>query len=327
MSEFSIVIPVYKTQLFLNNCVESVIAQDYTNFEIILIDDGSPDSCGEMCDMWAQKDHRVRVIHQDNAGLSAARNAGIQNAIGDYILFLDSDDWWGDASALNMIQQQLELTDVDVLSFNYRKLNGAKLESPYFPENLKSSERPETLNEIIQQGRWITGACNKAIRRRFLLENNLLFRTGITSEDIDWTLRLALVGKSFAFANICVFVYRPHSASISHSTTVQKVDCLCENVQECIRLLDSAEPQRAKSLRAFVAYQYGVLLYNTALLPSRERNEWLMENVCGMKYLLAWSDNKKIHALRVYIHTLGLNLTLKLLGLLQFLRRKNGKEV
>lgn len=327
MSRFSIVIPVYKTQLFLDNCVESVVSQDYTDFEIILVDDGSPDSCGGMCDAWASKDQRVRVIHQKNGGLSAARNTGILNATGDYILFLDSDDWWGNTSVLDLLQQQLDLTDVDILSFNYRKSNGEKLESPYFSESLKSSEQPETLNEIIRHGRWVTGACNKALRRDFILEHNLFFRIGITSEDIDWTLRVALAGNSFAFANVCVFVYRQHSASISHSTTAQKVNCLCENVQECIRLLDSAEVQQAELLHAFVAYQYGVLLYNTALLPRRERKVWLMEHVRGMKYLLAWSDNKKIRALRVCIYTLGLRPTLTLLGLLQFLRRKNGKEV
>lgn len=88
----SIIIPVYKVERFLDACVASVAAQTYTNLEILLVDDGSPDSCPAMCDAWAAKDHRIRVIHKPNGGLSDARNAGIKQATGDYIYFADSDD-------------------------------------------------------------------------------------------------------------------------------------------------------------------------------------------------------------------------------------------
>ena len=119
--KFSIVIPVYKTKEYLDHCVESVIAQTFRDFEIILVDDGSPDCCGAMCDAWAAKDSRIVVVHQENGGLSAARNAGIRRATGEYIMFLDSDDWWADPYVLENIAQHLNHTDADILSFNYRK--------------------------------------------------------------------------------------------------------------------------------------------------------------------------------------------------------------
>lgn len=89
----SVVIPIYKVEDFLNRCIETVVNQTYNNLEIVLVDDGSPDTCGDICETWKHRDHRISVIHQKNGGLSAARNAGIDISNGQYITFVDSDDW------------------------------------------------------------------------------------------------------------------------------------------------------------------------------------------------------------------------------------------
>ena len=91
--KISVIVPVYKVEKYLDRCVESIVNQTYKNLEIILVDDGSPDNCPVMCDEWAEKDERIRVIHKENGGLADARNAGMNIATGDYIGFVDSDDW------------------------------------------------------------------------------------------------------------------------------------------------------------------------------------------------------------------------------------------
>lgn len=95
----SIIVPVYKVEQYLDECVQSIRKQTYTNLEIILVDDGSPDRCPEMCDEYARLDSRIKVIHKPNGGLSSARNIGIESSHGEWIYFLDSDDWivpfWG----------------------------------------------------------------------------------------------------------------------------------------------------------------------------------------------------------------------------------------
>ena len=91
----SIIVPVYKVEKYLKRCIDSILSQTYTDFELILVDDGSPDNCGAICDEYAQKDGRIIVIHKENGGLSSARNAGLDVAIGDYIGFVDSDDMIG----------------------------------------------------------------------------------------------------------------------------------------------------------------------------------------------------------------------------------------
>ena len=93
MSKISVIIPVYKVEKYLDKCIQSVVNQTFTDLEIILIDDGSPDRCPEICEQWAKKDSRIVVIHKKNGGLSDARNAGLNIATGEFISFVDSDDW------------------------------------------------------------------------------------------------------------------------------------------------------------------------------------------------------------------------------------------
>ena len=89
----SVIVPIYKVEEFLDECIQSIVDQTYQNLQIILVDDGSPDRCGEMCEDWARKDKRIEVIHKKNGGLSDARNVGLAEATGEFIAFVDSDDW------------------------------------------------------------------------------------------------------------------------------------------------------------------------------------------------------------------------------------------
>lgn len=323
MIKFSVVIPVYKVEEYLDQCVRSVVEQTYPHLQIILVDDGSPDRCGAMCDDWAKKDDRIRVIHQENGGLSDARNTGIRHADGDYVLFLDSDDWWESNRVLEAIATQLKRTPVEVLSFNYRKSYDGVYQPTYFDDAQPSSEAVESVAQIVQGDRWINGACNKALSRKLLTENKLYFRLGITSEDIDWTLRVALKAETFAFANVCVFVYRQHSASISHTVAPRNVRMLCDNVMTCVRLLESADVTRAEALKSYVAYQYGTLIYNVASLSKADRIP-LKEDVKQMRYLLACSSNPKVRLIYRCSRLLGLSATMALLRLRSDLQKRKG---
>ena len=119
----SVIIPVYKVEAYLTACVESVLAQTYRNFEIILVDDGSPDNCPQMCDELAARDSRIRVIHKENGGLSSARNTGIDAARGDYLAFLDSDDLWTPLF-LERLYRAVEETGADMAVCLFRRFRG-----------------------------------------------------------------------------------------------------------------------------------------------------------------------------------------------------------
>ena len=115
--KLSIIIPVYRVEATLNRCVESVLNQNLDDFEVILIDDGSPDNCTRLCDEWAQKDQHIRVIHQENKGLSGARNAGIDIAQGDYLTFIDSDDYIAEQTLAPLMQKLSDNPDIDIIEY------------------------------------------------------------------------------------------------------------------------------------------------------------------------------------------------------------------
>ncbi|MBO4894986.1 MAG: glycosyltransferase [Clostridia bacterium] len=120
-SMISVIIPVYKVEPYLRRCVDSVIAQTYKNLEIILVDDGSPDNCGRICDEYALKDSRIKVIHQENRGQSAARNIGLDNATGDYIGFVDSDDYI-EPNMYEKLYESLSINNADISICNFEQV-------------------------------------------------------------------------------------------------------------------------------------------------------------------------------------------------------------
>ena len=119
MTFFCVIIPVYKVEKYLRQCVDSVINQKLNNIEIILVDDGSPDACPQICDEYQEKYDYVKVIHKPNGGLSSARNAGIEAATGDYLIFMDSDDWWNpDVDVNAMLAKVCEHPEVEMFLFS-----------------------------------------------------------------------------------------------------------------------------------------------------------------------------------------------------------------
>ncbi len=116
----SVILPIYKVEEYLDRCVNSLLSQSYSNLEIILVDDGSPDRCPHLCDEWAKKDGRIHVVHKKNGGLSDARNAGYAVATGDLISFIDSDDWV-EPDFFRVLHEALTENDCDISTCEYRK--------------------------------------------------------------------------------------------------------------------------------------------------------------------------------------------------------------
>lgn len=119
----SIIVPVYKVETYLRECVDSVLVQSFSDFELLLVDDGSPDSCGDICDEYAAADPRVHALHKSNGGLSSARNYGMNHATGKWLIFLDSDDLWGDRDGLRKLVDYAERFALDILRFEYKAVN------------------------------------------------------------------------------------------------------------------------------------------------------------------------------------------------------------
>ena len=200
--KFSVIVPVYGVEKYLNECVESVLAQTYGDFELILVDDCSPDGCPAMCDEWAKKDSRVRVIHkQVNEGLGFARNTGMDAAQGEYILFLDSDDYIN-VDTLKLCEENLR-DNKDVLVFGmelrYEDAAGnAKWCDLILPEEFYSdtTEKKACMFKQLSSNKVFPYACNKAYRRQFLMSVPVRFEKTKLIEDFLFNIGI------FGYANV-----------------------------------------------------------------------------------------------------------------------------
>ena len=154
MPKISIIVPVYKAETYLHRCVDSILAQTFTDWELLLIDDGSPDRSGEICDEYAKKDSRVRVIHKENGGVSSARQRGLDESIGEYTIHADPDDWV-EPTMLEELYNKAKEEDVDMVICDFFQNNGRSQE--YIKQKPIEINRKKVLRELLFQqlhGSW-----------------------------------------------------------------------------------------------------------------------------------------------------------------------------
>ena len=191
---FSIVIPVYNTVRELERCVNSITMQKYSDFEVILVDDGSTDGSGELCDRLSGQDDRIRTIHKQNGGCSEARNTGIRAARGEYLMFVDSDDMWDDENALGDIAAIIaEQKQVDVVCFGVAIYNEdgslVKIRKPTLPEHGGQS-KTELLRHLVYTNQYFSASYVKVLSRRLVFEKDLFFVGGLLSGEDEVALIL-----------------------------------------------------------------------------------------------------------------------------------------
>lgn len=302
---FSIVVPVYNVQDYLEECVQSVLRQDFGDFELILVDDGSTDRSGALCDALALRDGRIRVLHQQNRGLSGARNHGTQLARGKYVLFLDSDDFYPQTNFLQEIWEKSK--DADVVCFNYARYTDRLLPAMLdFPED---NSNPEELRlELVRRNGYISSACVKAVKRELLIHNAITFEEGVLSEDIEWSAKLLKTARSLALAPNCIYAYRVRAGSISHSVSQKHVDMQLRILKKLIAEPAEGSEAQQDAYNGYVAFQYCTILINMRLSKppvSRETKQQIRE----LRWLLRYDANRIVKLISRVYRVLGFTLT------------------
>lgn len=230
----SVIIPVYNAENYLKRCLDSVINQTYKNLEIILIDDGSTDNSGEICDEYAKTDNRIKVIHKENGGVSQARNEGLRVATGEYIGFLDSDDFILHNMYENLIKQ-LELNDADISICGFAKeIEKGKFE-PYFKYDTDCVfDRDEALKNLLQN-KYYSCSCSDKLLKRSLLDN-IFFDENITHyEDLLFLWQVIKKAKTVAFTSNVYYYYTTNVGSATQSKfSLKKMSMIdvCEYILE-----------------------------------------------------------------------------------------------
>lgn len=310
MPFFSVIIPVYKVEDYLKQCVDSVLSQEFKDIEIILVDDGSPDNCPKMCDDYAKKDNRIKVIHKTNGGLSDARNFGIKAANGKYILFLDSDDYWDNNKALYNINEYLLKNEADILIFLIKHLfsdghtDGIK-HTYTFDQGLASLDNKDMLKYLINNDLFMGSACHKALKREFIINNDLFFIKGLYSEDIEWSLRTAIALPSYAYYDDDFYVYRQgRDGSITQN---YDYSYLTAYKSFLFKYMDYQYKDKdvKENIFSYLAYQYVILCALTQSL--KENKKQFLEELKERKYILKYDLHPKVKKANLLFKTLPFN--------------------
>ena len=291
---FTVIIPVYNVEGYLEECVSCVLSQDFTDFDVVLVDDGSTDSSGKICDGIAGECGRVRVIHRENGGLSAARNTGLDSAGGEYVLFVDSDDMI-EKGSLAAIAAKIDGTGrPDAVFLEAEKFYPDGKTEPmgdgYRADMIDGKSADEVLKFIASCPKFPGSACTKAVRRSFLEENSLRFREGQFSEDIDWTCRLFRAAKTYAYCEAPYYRYRQNrEGSITDSCSRPQVESLLGIIER----YSAKEPksEREKIFNSFMAYETGVAVLDYAAL-AKEDKAALKDRLKGVVWLLKYGGAK-----------------------------------
>lgn len=214
-SKISIIVPIYNTAKYLPTCLNSILNQTYQNLEIILVDDGSTDNSSKIIKEYAKKDQRIKVIHQKNAGLSSARNAGLETATGDYVTFVDSDD----EIDLKMIKKMMgaissSKADVAVCSFKEIYSNGKTIYfNHHYPQKIYNTEA--ALRAMLLEKGFMLSSTMKLFPKTFF--KDIQFPVGKLHEDVDTTYKLILKASKVIFLPDAYYIYHHHNNSIIKS--------------------------------------------------------------------------------------------------------------
>lgn len=209
----SVIVPIYNVERYLDRCVESIVNQTYRNLEIILVDDGSPDKCPEICDEWARKDNRIKVVHKENGGLSDARNAGFEVSNGELVCYIDSDDWIELDFILSLYEAMMNSqADIAECATNYVSEDGHVLRIRKTPDSVHLDKISALRKLVLEDGVYQT-VWNKLYRRELCIP----FEKGKLNEDEFFTWRVLDNANLIAFVEKPLYNYLQRGGSIIQS--------------------------------------------------------------------------------------------------------------
>ncbi|WP_047983979.1 glycosyltransferase family 2 protein [Ornithinibacillus californiensis] len=262
----SIVVPIYKVEKYIHRCMESILNQTYTNLEIILVDDGSPDNCGAIADEYGKKDYRVRVFHKENGGLSDARNYGMQYVTGEYTMFVDSDDWLQP----NMIEEMMKYSlkyqaDIVQSAFYYAYEDRLYFDSRYYDEVAEPivMDRDKVMYELVVNERVKNFAWGKLYRTELI--RDIPFKKGVLFEDVFWAHQVMHLVNKFVLIPQPFYFYLQREDSIVATYSPRNLDFI-KGLRERHRFIEmhyqDLVEESYKTILKMSLIHYNLLLQN-----------------------------------------------------------------
>lgn len=250
MDKVSIIVPVYNVENYLNQCITSIVHQTYRNLEIILIDDGSPDTCPQLCDEWAKRDDRVKVIHKQNGGLSDARNVGLSEATGKYILFVDSDDWISLNMVSNLVQiMENENADMSICQFANVFPDGRIEANSLFEKSKMVLNRKAAFNLLIEDTSLTNHVWRKMYKRELISKS--VFPKGKNFEDIYAMPSLLEKCKRIVCINKVEYFYRQNDEGIIQNKSLSNYKDQIDALEFAKNKIISIEPRLQEKVYSY----------------------------------------------------------------------------
>ena len=305
--KFSIIIPVYKVENYLRPCVDSILNQAYKDYEVILVDDGSPDKSPEICDDYARTEARVKVIHKQNGGQADARNVGLEAAQGDYICYIDSDDFLANDGVLQLLADKT-VGNPDIVHYKFKEWfeSDGHIADCRFDYNVPTEGRTvaEIYCDLIDKDAYYNSAWSKIIRRDLLNDNNIRFVKGIVGEDNEWYYNVVMVANSLVLVDDCLYIYRRRQGSTTTTATRKNLLDQLYVLDKWTKLLhEKANDDRARVVWGSLAKQYCSAMILYAVLPGVSD---LYPQLKEKEYLLNYSKNKRVEIFRLAKMIVGL---------------------
>ena len=316
--KFSIIIPVYNVEKYIDKCIHSVLCQTNKDYEIILIDDGSTDNSGNIIDSY-KNEKCISVYHKNNGGLSDARNYGIEKACGDYLLFIDSDDFLCSCNCLEKISCVIDNFHPDVIQ--YKKIYWYSEDNIKYDGELKEGIYFNVLNllsDLNRESAVSVSSCDKAIKRELVFKNNLRYIKRLLSEDIMFTYHLFFYVDSMYLLNENIYAYRQmRCGSISTEKSKSSFDSMYYIIKYWINFKYNNEKCRELYFN-MISYWYLILRtdYPVKYYSNEHKNEFHKLD----KVLLEYNDNFKVKMAYKLSKKIGFNNTLYVLRIYQKLK-------
>lgn len=321
--KFSVIIPVYNVEDYIYECVNSVLEQEYGDYEIILVDDGSTDSSPEICDSMAQQHACIKVIHKQNGGLSDARNTGIEKSTGEYLLFLDGDDFYSEKGFLKKACEFAEKYNrPEILNYTWREYytkDGTYADkNALYDEQLNSrfSDNDELIRYLINNDMLSPSVCDKIIRRDFITNNGLFFKKCLLSEDIEWYMRAAACDFRQVFMGIAPYVYRKQrDGSITSTIRGKNINDLLDTIENYYGLYLKENTERSKLLINYLAYQYSIVCGLLVRVTDKNEKRDIYRRLYKNREILSYRLSNKVKKVYFIYKFFGLRITVPILNL------------
>ena len=309
---FSIIVPVYNVEKYLAECLDSILAQTFRDYELIVVNDGAKDNSGKICDEYAEKDSRVKVIHKENGGSSDARNVGANKAKGEYIIYIDSDDYILSMDFLQVLHDNLG--EADILLYKHQKLiDGSEKMLPctYSYQNISEKDSYiEKLEKLVAEDAFYGMAWIKTFKRTLIVEHKIEFEVGLLGEDMEWNYNLITHARSLNVVDRPFIAYRQRANSITTSTRLKNLTDFIYILEKwSLKINEEIQDETFRNvLFASMAKYYSNMLITYNRVKEKEKKLYVKQ-IKKLSWLLEYAMSKRPKIVAKVYRLFGFRLT------------------